>query len=98
MGVAVTMSETFDKLKELLAKQNTLSNDDVEKMVAAHGAMTDDEKMWLESEKHRLERSTSETVTMEQYLEACKVLDSAEEGSDEYKKAEAIVTKYEAGS
>ncbi len=91
------MSETFDKLKEMLTKQGTLSNDDVEKMVKEHGDMTDDEKMWLESERHKLERSQAETITLEQYLEATKVLDSAEEGSEEYKKAEALVEKYEAG-
>jgi hypothetical protein len=34
---------------------------------------------------------------MEQYLEACKVLDTAEEGSEEYKKAEALVEQYEKG-
>lgn len=91
------MSETFDKLKEMLTKQGTLSNEDVEKLVKEHGDMTDDEKMWLESERHKLERSQEETITLEQYLEATKVLDSAEEGSDEYKKAEALVEKYEAG-
>ena len=92
------MSESFDKLKALLAKQETLSNDEVEKIVAEHGALTDDEKMWLESEKHRLERAKEETVTMDQYLEALKVLDSAAEGSDEYNKAEALVDKYEKGA
>lgn len=92
------MSDTFDKLKALLAEKKTLSNDEVEKMVAEHGEMTDEEKLWLESEKHRLERAAQETITMDQYLEACKVLDSAEEGSDEYKKAEAIVDKYESGN
>lgn len=92
------MSEAFEKLKELLAEQKTLSNDDVEKMVKEHGELTDEEKMWLESEKLRLERASAETVTMDQYLEALKVLDSAEEGSDEFKKAEEIVDRYEKGS
>lgn len=92
------MSEAFEKLKELLAEHKTLSNDDVEKMVKEHGELTDEEKMWLESEKLRLERASTETVTMDQYLEALKVLDSAEEGSDEFKKAEEIVDRYEKGS
>jgi len=91
------MSASFDKLKALLQEQGTLSNEDVEKIVAEHGDITDDEKMWLESEKHRLERSKQETVTMDQYLEALKQLDTLEEGSDEYKKAEALVEKYEKG-
>lgn len=92
------MSETFDKLKELLTSQKTISNEDVEKLVAAHGALTDEEKMWLESEKHRLESENRQTVTMEAYLEALKVLDSAAEGSPEFKAAEAIVEKYESGA
>ncbi len=91
------MSATFDKLKELLAKQGSLSNEEVEKAVAEHGAMTDEEKMWLEAERHKLERSKTESVTLEQYLEASKILESAAEGSEEYKKAEAIVNRYESG-
>jgi hypothetical protein len=97
-GGSCHMSEAFDKLKELLAKEGTLSSDDIEKAISEHGVLTEEERVWLESEKHRLERSKQETVTMDQYLEALKVLDSAEEGSDEYKKAEEIVDKYEKGS
>ena len=93
------MSETFDKLKALLEKQKSLSNEDVEKLVAEHGAITDEEKIALEAEKARIEREErqKDSVTMDQYLEALKTLDSAEEGSDEYKKAEEIVNKYESG-
>ncbi|MDX1992319.1 MAG: hypothetical protein SF029_08020 [bacterium] len=92
------MTAAFDKLKELLTKNGTLANDDVEKLVAEHGALTDDEKMWLESEKHRLQREKEDTVTMEQYLEALKVLDTAPEGSPEFVKAEALVNRYESGT
>jgi len=91
------MSKAFEKAKELLEKQGTLSNEDVEKLVAEHGEINDDEKMWLEAEKLKKERASQESVTLEQYLEATKTLDSAEEGSEEYKKAEAIVEKYESG-
>jgi hypothetical protein len=34
---------------------------------------------------------------MDEYLAATQTLDSAEEGSDEYKKALAIVEKFESG-
>lgn len=91
------MSATYDKLKELLTKQGTLTNEEVEKMIAEHGAMSDEEKLWLEAERHKLERSKAETVTLEQYLEASKILETAAEGSDEYKKAEVLVNKYESG-
>lgn len=91
------MSDTFDKLKALLVEKKTLTNDEVEKMVADHGDMTDDEKIWLEAERHKLERDANETITMEQYLEATQTLETAEEGSEEYKKAEEIVNKFESG-
>jgi len=92
------MSETFEKLKAILTEKQALDNTEVEKMVVEHGEMTDDEKMWLESERHSLERASGETITMDQYLEACKVLDSTDEGAEAYKEAEAIVEKYEAGN
>ncbi|GAB4515801.1 MAG: hypothetical protein OHK0046_19810 [Anaerolineae bacterium] len=91
------MSQTFDKLKELLAKQNTLSQEEIDKVVAESGALTDDERVWLESERHRLERAQDETVTMDQYLAALKVLDTAAEDSDEFKKANELVERYEKG-
>jgi len=91
------MSEAFDKLKELLKSQGSLSNDDVEKVTGELGTITDDEKMWLESEKLKLEKDATDTISMDQYLAALGTLDSAEEGSDEWKKADEIVTKYESG-
>jgi hypothetical protein len=94
------MSETYDKLKALLDSQKTLSKEDIDKAVAEHGAMTDDEVMTLEADRLEMEKQTksdSDTVTLEQYLEAINKLDDLEEGSEEYKKAEAIVQKYESG-
>ncbi|MBZ0281303.1 MAG: hypothetical protein K8L97_11225 [Anaerolineae bacterium] len=91
------MSETFDKLKEQLAKQGNLSEDDINKAIAATGAMSDDERTKLEAERYEKERTKDQKITLEQYLEASKVLDSAAEGSDEYKKALALVEKYESG-
>ena len=89
----------FEELKKLLKSQGKLSAEDVEKLVKEHGEMSDEEKMWLESEKLEIEKKAkqTETITMDQYLEALKVLDSTAEGSDEYKKAEALVDKYESG-
>lgn len=91
------MSETFDKLKEQLAKQGTLSDDDITKAIAASGPLSDDERSKIEAERYEKERTKDQKITMEQYLEASKVLDSAAEGSDEYKKALALVEKYESG-
>ncbi len=91
------MSETFDKLKELLAKQGSLSEDEINKGIAATGAMSDAERTQLEAERYEKERAKDQKITMDQYLAASKVLDSAAEGSDEYKKALALVEKYESG-
>lgn len=95
------MTETYDKLKALLDKQQSLSKDEIDKMVSEHGEMTNEEIMQLEADRLQMEKqaksSGDETVTLDQYLEALQKLDSAEEGSDEYKQAEAIVQKYEKG-
>lgn len=91
------MSETYGKLKALLDEKKNLSQEDIDKMVAEHGAMTDEEKIKLEADRLEAEKSGGDKITMEQYLEACKVLDTAEAGSEEHKKAEALVEKYEKG-
>jgi len=91
------MTATFDKLKAMLSAGQALSQADVEKVIAELGAMTEAETVEIESERHRLERDKQETVTMEQYLEAAKVLDTAPEGSPEYESALKIVEKYESG-
>lgn len=91
-------SETYQKLKAILDEKKALSKEEIDKFVAEHGEMSDEEKMQLEADRLEVEKTTKdEAVTMEQYLEACKVLDTAAEGSDEYNKAEAIVNKYESG-
>jgi len=91
------MSAGFDHLMKVLAEKQTITPEDVEAAEKEHGALTDEEKLQLEAEKHKLEREGDATITMDQYLEATKTLDTAEEGSDEYKKAEAIVEKFESG-
>ncbi len=92
------MSATYDKLKTLLDTQKKLSDEDITQAIAADGEMTDEEKMKLEADRLEAAKSSgTATITMEHYLEACKVLDTADEGSDEYKKAEALVEQYEKG-
>jgi hypothetical protein len=92
------MTEAYDKLKALLEEKKTLTNEDVDKIQAEHGDMTDEEKFDLEAKKLELEKADkSDEVTMDDYLAALKKLDEVEEGSDEYKQLEAIVDKYESG-
>ncbi len=91
------MSVTFDKLEALLKQNGTLTNEEVEKMIAEHGALTHDEALTLEADRHKLHRTSGQQITMDEYLAASKILDTADEGSEEYKKAEEIVNKYESG-
>lgn len=92
------MSVTLDKLKKLLEEKGSLTPADVEAAEKADGALSEQEKFDLEAAKHEKERSGDATITLEQYLEATKVLDNTPEDSEEHKKALALVEKYEAGN
>ncbi len=84
------MSDAFEALKAKLAQTGTLSDEEI-----ASADLTEEQKLWLNAERYAKQRDTSETVTLEQYLEANKVLDSAPEGSPEYEAALKIVERYE---
>jgi hypothetical protein len=87
----------FEHLKKVLEEKGTLTPEEVTTAESQHGTMTDEEKFWLESEKHKKETENRQTVTMDEYLAASAVLDTAAEGSDEYNKALAIVERFESG-
>ncbi len=89
------MTETFDKLKTLLEQKGCLTDEDITQAVALHGDMKPEEVSWIAAEQHERTRAAGSAITMEQYLEALKVLDTATEGSSEYVKAEKIVATYE---
>jgi hypothetical protein len=91
------MTATFDKLKALLDKNNALTPDEITAALTADGEMTEAERIELEAERHKKQRTNGKQITMDEYLAASKVLDSAAEDSAEYKAAEAIVTAYESG-
>ncbi|MFQ3536311.1 MAG: hypothetical protein SNJ58_10580 [Aggregatilineales bacterium] len=84
------MSDAFEALKAKLAQTGTLTDEEI-----ANADLTEEQKLWLNAERYAKQRDTSETVTLEQYLEANKVLDSAPEGSPEYEAALKIVERYE---
>jgi hypothetical protein len=84
------MSDAFEALKAKLAQTGTLTDEEI-----AAADLTEEQKLWLNAERYAKQRDTSETVTLEQYLEANKVLDSAPEGSPEYEAALKIVERYE---
>lgn len=91
------MTAAFDHLEKILKEKGTLTNEEVEAAIKEHGEMTDEEKIQLEADRHEKERSSHVTITMDQYLEATKVLDSTPEDSEEHKKALEIVEKFESG-
>jgi hypothetical protein len=84
------MSENFEKLKTKLAETGSLTDDEI---TAAN--LTDEEKIWLNAERYAKQRDKQEAITLDQYVAANKVLDTAAEGSPEYKDAERIVEAYE---
>lgn len=88
------MTAAFDKLKTALAEKKTLTDDEVAKIIAEHGELTADESTWLAAELHERNRASQQKVTLEQFLEANKILDTADPNSDEYKNAEKIAEAY----
>jgi hypothetical protein len=92
------MSEAFDKLKAQLEAQGTLTNEEIATFISQHGALTPEELAWIEAELHERERAKETKVSTEQFLEANKILDTADPDSDEYKAAERIVEAYLQGN
>lgn len=84
------MSDVFEKLKAKLAETGSLTDDEIN---AAD--LTEEEKLWLNAERYDKQRAKTEVITLEQYVAASKVLDSAAEGSPEYQAALKIVEAYE---
>jgi len=52
-------------------------------------------KIWLNAERYAKQRDKQEVITLEQYVAANKVLDTAPEGSPEFNDAQKIVDAYE---
>jgi hypothetical protein len=92
------MTATFDKLKAALQEKGTLADDEITRAISETGEMTAEENMWLSAEIHERKRSAQVKVTLEQFLEANKILDTADENSEEYKKAQQIADAYLAGN
>jgi hypothetical protein len=94
------MSKAYDELTKQLKEKKKLKPEDIEKVEKEHGKMTEEEKVKLAAEMHEQEKQEREgkEITVEQYLEASKTLDSAKEGSDEYKKAKKIVDAFESAA
>jgi hypothetical protein len=89
-GGTTAMSENFDKLKAKLAETGTLTDEEIQS-----ANLTEDEKIWLNAERYARQRDKQEVITLDQYVAANKVLDTAAEGSPEYVEAQRIVDAYE---
>lgn len=98
------MTKAFDELKKLLKERQKedkeLKPEDIEKAEKEHGKLTDEEKVELAADAHKKkkEKREGDKVTLDQYLEATKVMDKAKEDSDEYKKAKKIVDAFESAA
>ena len=92
------MTATFDRLKAALQEKGTLSDEDIAQAVEEHGEMTAEENMQLAADIFERQRAVEKKVTMEQFLEANKILDTADENSEEYQKAQQIVDAFLAGN
>jgi len=84
------MSEDFDKLKTKLTETGNLTDDEI-----TAAKLTDEEKLWLNAERYARQRDKQEVITLDQYIAANKVLDTAPEGSPEYTAALKVVELYE---
>lgn len=89
------MSESFDKLMKLLKDKGEVSDDEMKKIIAESGDISAEEN--IEFSLARLKKGSA-TITLEQYLAASKILDTAPEGSAEFVAAEKIVVEYEKSS
>ncbi len=87
------MSAAFDRLMKMLEEKGSLANTDIEAMTKELGEMTPQEMIDLSAAQIKKQPRTE--ITMEQYLAATKVLDTAAEGSPEYEAALKIVETYE---
>ncbi len=92
------MTATFDKLKAALQDKGTLSEEDIAQAIKEHGEMSAEENMQLSAEIFERQRAADKKVTMEQFLEANKILDTADESSEEFKRAQQIVDAFLAGN
>ena len=85
------MSEAYDKLKAKLAETGNLTDEEI----STAAGLTDEEKIWLNADRYDKLRDKQVVITLEQYVAANKVLDTAPEGSPEFVEAEKIVNAYE---
>jgi hypothetical protein len=92
------MTKAFEKLKAALQVKGTLSDEEIASAISENGDMTPEENMWLSAELHECQRAAQTTVTMEQFLEANHVLDTADPSSKEYRAAQEIVDAFMAGN
>ncbi len=89
------MSKAFDEAMKQLDEKGMLSDAEIAAIVEANGDMSEDEHVTLSVEIYERVNSGRASVTLDQYLEATQVLESADPGSPEYKKAEAIAKAFE---
>ncbi len=91
------MGESFDKIKAVIEEKGTIDQEAMDKITTEHGELSAEEMIEVEALKLKKAKEARKEVTMDEYLAATQTLDTAEEGSEEYKKAEEVVKAFESG-
>lgn len=89
------MTDAFEHLKTLLQKQGALTEAEVAVAETRLGPVTADERLWLSVEAHILRERVGDAITLEQYVQAARQLDTSPPGSPEYERALRIMTAFE---
>lgn len=89
------MTRAFEHLERLLQEQGSLTEGDVVTTETQLGPVTADERLRLSVEAHMLRRRAGETITLEQYVQATRQLETSPPGSPEYERALGIMTAFE---
>jgi hypothetical protein len=92
------MTEAFDKLKAMLEAKGALTDEEIASIEGELGALEDEERLWLSAEIHDRKTRAGDAITLEQYVAAAAVLDSAASDSPEYLEAQRIVEAFESAA
>ncbi|GAB4573165.1 MAG: hypothetical protein Kow0077_14730 [Anaerolineae bacterium] len=92
------MTHAFDKLCSLLDSAGTLTTEDIVAVEEKLGPMTGEERLSLSIALYERMQRDGASITLDQYVEAANLLDSAEPGSPEYERARAIVEAFESAA
>lgn len=89
------MTKAFEQLRTLLQRQGTLTDEDFATIESQYGSVTDAERLWLSIEAHDRRQREGDAITVEQYVQATRLLESSPPGSPDYERARRIMDAFE---